>query len=286
MMPDDPRPIPPPGGTYRLGGQAVARLGYGAMQLRHCAPDVAAAAALLRRAIELGVDHIDTAQFYGDGFVNEAIRTVLRPGDAVVVASKVGADFDRHGKVPMKLAQRPEQLRASLEANLVSLGVEHIPLVNLRRADAGPGLVAEGDQMVDIDDQMAAMIAMRDEGKIGAIGLSAVNLGGVRRALPAGVACVQNAYSLVDRRSEDLLRALPRQRDRLGAFLSARRRDARLTEGHRRAQRDRGRRADERHAGSGRISLAAEARSQHLADPGNDELRPSRREPGRRLRRA
>ena len=105
----------------------------------------------------------------------------------------------------MKLAQRPEQLRASLEDNLLSLGLEQIPVVNLRRADVGPGLSAEGDQVVDIDDQLAVMVAMRDEGKIGAIGLSAVDLERLNRALPAGIACVQNVYSLLSRDSEALL---------------------------------------------------------------------------------
>ena len=79
-------------------------------------------------------------------------------------------------------------------------------MVYLRRADVGPGLTAEGDQVVDIDDQLAAMIAMRDEGKIGAIGLSAVDLDRFERAKSAGIVCVQNAYSLADRRFENMLR--------------------------------------------------------------------------------
>lgn len=201
-MPHHTRSVPAPGGVYRLGNHEVARVGYGALQLRSAEPDQAAA--LLRRAIDFGVDHIDTAQFYGDGSVNRAIREVLSPGDGVVVATKVGGDPDQ-GKIPVKLAQRPEQLRASLEANLLSLGLEQIPVVNLRRADVGPGLSADGDQIVDIDDQLAVMVAMRDEGKIEAIGLSAVDLERLTRALPAGIACVQNAYSLVSRKSEALL---------------------------------------------------------------------------------
>ena len=199
------KPVSAPGGTYLLGGRDVARVGYGAMQLRHCEANPAAAVTLLERAIDLGVNHIDTAQFYGNGFVNKMIREVLRPGDGVVVASKVGADPDPQGKIPVKLAQRPEQLRASVEDNLVSLGLDQIPLVNLRRPDVGPGLAAEGNQIVDIDDQMAVMIAMRDEGKIASIGLSAVNLDGLRRARLADIACVQNAYSLVSREFEDMV---------------------------------------------------------------------------------
>ncbi len=80
-----------------------------------------------------------------------------------------------------------------------------MPVVNLRRLDLGPGLQAEGDQIVDLDDQLAEMIALRDEGKIGAIGISAVALDVLRRALPAGIVCVQNAYSLLDRSQEAMI---------------------------------------------------------------------------------
>ncbi|MEW1688562.1 aldo/keto reductase [Streptomyces sp. NPDC091265] len=194
-----------PGGPGLLAGRTVSRVGYGAMQLERLRQDRGGALALLRRAVELGVDHIDTAQFYGDGFVNGLIREAIHPEDGVLVASKVGADADPGGPIPLRLAQRPEQLRASVEDNLVSLGVDRIPLVNLRRTDAGPGLRAEGDQVVGIDDQLAVMVAMRDEGKIGAIGLSSVTLDVLRHAIPAGIACVQNAYSLVARGDEDML---------------------------------------------------------------------------------
>ena len=193
------------GGTYRLGSGEVARIGYGAIQLRRHEAEPAKAEALLRRALELGVNHIDTAQFYGNGFANRMIGRVVPPGGGIVISSKVGADPELNGKIPVKLAQRPEQLRASLEANLLSLGMERIPLVNLRRTDVGPGLQAEGDQIIDVDDQMAEMIAMRSEGKIESIGLSAVSLETLERVLPAGIACVQNAYSLMSRDYEDLL---------------------------------------------------------------------------------
>jgi aryl-alcohol dehydrogenase-like predicted oxidoreductase len=78
-------------------------------------------------------------------------------------------------------------------------------VVYLRRARNGHGLSVEGDQIVDFDDQMATMMQMRSEGKIGAIGLSGVDLGELRRAAPAGIACVQNAYSLISREDEELL---------------------------------------------------------------------------------
>ncbi|MBW5252937.1 aldo/keto reductase [Streptomyces sp. P01-B04] len=192
------------GGPGTLAGRTVSRVGYGAMQLRRL--DREAAIALLRRAVELGIDHVDTAQFYGNGFVNEVIAAALRPEDDVLVVSKVGAEPAEGGPIPLRLAQRPEQLRAGVEDNLSSLGLEQIPLVNLRRADHGPGLRPEGDQIVDLDDQLAVMADLRDEGKIGAIGLSSVSLDGLRRALRVGIACVQNAYSLVSRDDEDMLR--------------------------------------------------------------------------------
>jgi aryl-alcohol dehydrogenase-like predicted oxidoreductase len=175
------------------------------MQLERLHDDRAAAIAVLRQAVELGIDHLDTAQFYGDGFVNDLIREAIRPEDDVLVASKVGATPNPGGPVQLRLAQRPDELRASVEDNLASLGLEQIPLVNLRRTDHGPGLKAEGDQLVDLDDQLAVMVALRDEGKIGAIGLSSVSLDVLRRAIPVGIACVQNAYSLVAREDEDLL---------------------------------------------------------------------------------
>ncbi|HEY4457669.1 MAG TPA: aldo/keto reductase [Pseudonocardiaceae bacterium] len=194
------------GGAGKLGDRTVSRIGFGAMQLERLRGDRDAAIALLRRLLELGVDHVDTAQFYGNGFVNGLIRDAFRPEDGVVIVSKVGADPNPGGPLPIRPAQRPEQLRASVESNLAALGVERIPVVNLRRLDTRPGIVAEGDQIVDLDDQLAVMTALREEGKIGGIGLSAITLDILRRALPAGIVCVQNAYSLVARADEEMLR--------------------------------------------------------------------------------
>ncbi|MFD8338043.1 aldo/keto reductase [Streptomyces solisilvae] len=191
--------------TAAFAGRAVSRIGYGALQLERLHDRRGEAVALLRRAVELGADHVDTAEFYGFGFANDVIREALRPEDEVLVVTKVGADPDPDGPLPLRLAQRPEQLRASVEDNLRGLGVDRLPVVNLRRLDTGPGLRPEGDQVVDLDDQLATMTALRDEGKIGAIGLSSVTLDGLRRALPAGVVCVQNAYSLASRDDEDML---------------------------------------------------------------------------------
>ncbi|OLP01354.1 aldo/keto reductase [Mycolicibacterium porcinum] len=193
-----------PGGIGIIGEHRVARIGYGAMGLGHAVPQ-SDATAVLRRAVELGVNHIDTASFYDDGVVNRRIREALAPyRDDLVIVSKVGARAAT-GPVPLALAQHPADLRAAVELDLTGLGLEQIPIVNLRRADIGPGLTAEGDQVVDLDDQLAEMIALRDEGKIGAIGISNIDLNTLRRALPAGIVCVQNAYSLLNRRHEDEL---------------------------------------------------------------------------------
>ncbi|WP_369191810.1 aldo/keto reductase [Streptomyces sp. R08] len=192
--------------TASLATRTVFRIGYGALQLERLHDRRDEAVALLRRAVELGVDHVDTAEFYGFGFANDVIREALRPEDDVLVVTKVGADPDPGGPMPLRLAQRPEQLRASIEDNLRSLGVDRLAVVNLRRLDTGPGLRPEGAQVVDLDDQLAVMTALRDEGKIGAFGLSSVTLDVLRRALPAGIVCVQNAYSLVSRDDEDILK--------------------------------------------------------------------------------
>jgi aryl-alcohol dehydrogenase-like predicted oxidoreductase len=196
---------PQPGGTGSIGTAPVARMGYGAMQLFE-APTVEDAATVLRRAVELGVNHIDTASFYGPGEVNRRIRAALAPyPDDLVIVSKVGARYTGEQPIPLAAAQRPAELRAAVEDDLRHLGLDQIPVVNLRRLDLGPGLAAEGDQIVDLDDQLAEMIALRDEGKIGGIGISAVPLETVRRALPAGIVCVQNAYSVLDRSQEAAL---------------------------------------------------------------------------------
>ncbi|MGN2638665.1 aldo/keto reductase [Nocardia takedensis] len=197
--------LPRPRARTTLAGHRVARIGFGAMQLERHHGNPAAGAAVLHRAIELGVDHIDTAQFYGDGFVNRLIADAVPADSEVLVVTKVGAAPDPGGRLPLRPAQRPAELRRSVEDNLRSLRRDSIPLVNLRRLEVGPGLAAAGDQIVDVDDQLAELLALRAEGKIAAIGLSAVTIDTLRRALPAGIACVQNPYSLLDRRFEDAL---------------------------------------------------------------------------------
>lgn len=199
-----------PGGAARLAGRQVGRIGYGAMQLPGPGVwgpprDRNRALTVLRRAIEWGVNHIDTAQFYGTGTSNELIHEALYPyPEDLVLVSKVGAERDEQGGwIP---AQRPEQLRAGVEANLRTLNIEQIGVVNLRVMDiAHDGTPIPAEQRANLDDQLAAMQAMRDEGKIGGIGLSNVTFDQLKHALPANIVCVQNAYSLLDRSSEPLL---------------------------------------------------------------------------------
>jgi pyridoxine 4-dehydrogenase len=195
----------PPGGTYPLAGRPVARIGYGAMQLSPLGgrpgPSAEAAVALLRRAVELGVNHIDTAQFYGTGRSNDLIREALHPyPEDLVLVSKVGTVA---GDGAPRAAQRPEELRAQVEQNLRSLSLDRLDVVNLRRMDSGR-VVAAGDQVVDIDSQLAELADLRAEGKIGGIGVSTVSAEQVAQALPVGIACVQNAYSVLDRADEQL----------------------------------------------------------------------------------
>jgi aryl-alcohol dehydrogenase-like predicted oxidoreductase len=193
--------------TVPLAGRDVFRVGYGAMQLTH-GGHVArqTAVAVLRLAAESGVNHIDTAWFYGAGACNSLIREALAPyPQGLVVATKLGADNAPDGG--LVAAQRPEQLRREVEANLSTLGVERLDLVYLRRLDFPPGIIAEGEQKVDLDDQLAELAGLREAGKIRSIALSNVDARQLRRALPVGIEAVQNAYNLLDRATEPALKA-------------------------------------------------------------------------------
>lgn len=185
-------------GDFELAGRPVNRIGFGAMQLPGPGvfgppKDKDAAIAVLRRAVELGVNHIDTAQFYGPDVSNELIREALYPySEELSIVTKVGARRDGEGNwLP---AQTPQELREDVEANLRSLGLEQIAAVNLRRMDEH-----EGHEVVPIEDQLSELTALRDEGKIGGIGVSTVDLDTVNLAIEeAEITCVQNAFSLVD----------------------------------------------------------------------------------------
>lgn len=194
-----------PNQTASLGPHTVRRMGFGAMQLAGPGvfgppKDPDAARAVLRRAVELGVDHIDTSQFYGPVVVNELIREALHPyPEGLKIVSKVGARRDAGGAwVP---ALRPEELRAGVEANLATLGAESLALVNLRLPDGDEG------PDVPLADQLGAMEDLRREGKIESIGISNASVADVEAALAlVELGEVQNAYSIVLRESEDALR--------------------------------------------------------------------------------
>jgi len=184
-----------PNDEVLLAGRPVRRMGFGAMQLPGpgvLGPpnDRQAALKVLRRAVEAGVNHIDTAQFYGPDVANELIHEALYPyAEGLVLVSKVGADRSDTGQwLP---AQRPEDLRSGVAANLASLELDQVPVVNLRRHP-------ESD--VPFAEQVEAMMAIRDEGLIGSIGLSSVDLVEYRLARSrTEIACVQNPYNLADR---------------------------------------------------------------------------------------
>nr|WP_141850472.1 oxidoreductase [Lapillicoccus jejuensis] len=190
-----------------LAGYRVRRIGYGAMQLP--GPGVMGppkdhdqAIAVLRRAVDAGVNHIDTAQFYGPDVANALIREALHPyPDDLALVSKVGARRDADGA--WTPAQRPEQLREDVEANLRALGTDRLAAVNLRLHGGDERMP---DQHVDLADQLAEMVALRDEGLIAGIGISTATLAQVQQAVEqAGIVTVQNAYSLVARDDEDVL---------------------------------------------------------------------------------
>jgi pyridoxine 4-dehydrogenase len=183
-----------------LGGRNVRRIGFGAMQLPGPGvfgppKDRNGALRVIRRAVDAGVNHIDTAQFYGPDVANELLREALYPyPDDLVIVSKVGAARDKGGR--WHAAQRPEQLRAGVEANLESLRMEQVPVVNLRRHPESDVLLAE---------QLDAMEALRQEGLIGHIGLSNVDVEQYRTAQSLiEIACVQNVYNLADTSGEDV----------------------------------------------------------------------------------
>jgi aryl-alcohol dehydrogenase-like predicted oxidoreductase len=195
--------------TFPLGSFTVHRVGFGAMQLP--GPGVFGpprdhdqAIAVLKRAVELGVDHIDTAQFYGPDVANQLIREALYPyPENLALVSKVGARRDDEGN--WVSAQEPDDLRADIEHNLRELGVDKLAAVNLRIHSGDANAVGPVDREL-FDRQLTAMIAARDEGLIGGIGLSSISVDHLRIALDrTEIVTVQNAYNLVDRSSQPLL---------------------------------------------------------------------------------
>ncbi|GGO00219.1 oxidoreductase [Microbispora bryophytorum] len=195
------------GGTFLLGGDLpVHRLGFGAMRLptgtfQGAVRDPETGVAVLRRAVELGVDHIDTAWFYRRGGVaaNDLIRRALAPyADDLVIATKVGPLLDDDG-VPSSQAG-PDELRGLVEDNLRTLGVERLDLVYLRVG----GLNPPGGE--SISDRFAVLAELREEGLIRHLGISNVDIALLDEALAiAPVAAVQNSFHVQDRGDTELL---------------------------------------------------------------------------------
>jgi aryl-alcohol dehydrogenase-like predicted oxidoreductase len=195
-------------GTFALGGQLVVhRLGFGAMRIT--GPGIWGEPAdreecirVLRRAVELGIDLIDTADSYGPYVSEDLIRTALRPYPTqLVIATKAG--LVRTGPNRWHPVGRPEYLRQECEMSLRRLGLEQIPLFQLHRVD--PAL--------PLEEQVGELGALQGEGKIRLIGLSNVTVDQIRaaRAL-VPIATVQNWYNLVDRGSEDVVDLCERER--------------------------------------------------------------------------
>ena len=196
-------------GTWQLGDLTVNRVGFGAMRLPQSGPalrsdaassDRARSIAVLRRAIELGVNHIDTAAFYFSPLrsANELINSALAPyPDDLVITTKVGPGRDASGE--WTAAATPSQLRGQVEENLRQLGRDHLDVVNLRIQAPGP-----------ISDRFGALADLREAGLIRHLGLSNANADHLAEAQAiAPVVCIQNRYGLGPRRedADDFLRA-------------------------------------------------------------------------------
>jgi aryl-alcohol dehydrogenase-like predicted oxidoreductase len=196
--------------TYQLGDRTVRRLGYGAMQL--AGPGVfgpprdrEAALAVLRDAVALGINHIDTSDFYGPHVTNQLIREALHPyPDDLVIVTKVSARRDAQGAwLP---ATSPEELRQAVHDNLRNLGLDVLEVVNFRSM-----LDVHGPAEGSLEEQVTTLAKLREEGLIKHVGLSNVTMKQVedaRRIVP--IACVQNMFNLVHRDDDAMIDALAR----------------------------------------------------------------------------
>ena len=187
-------------GTFEIAGRTVNRLGFGAMRITGPGvwgepADRGEAIAVLRRAVELGVNFIDTADSYGPGTSEEIIAEALHPyPDGLLIATKVG--FVRTGPDEWHPVGRPAYLRQQAELSLRRLKVDRLDLLQLHRIDPE----------VPLADQVGELKALQDEGKVAAIGLSEVTVSEIQAAAEiTEIATVQNLYNLTNRRSERVL---------------------------------------------------------------------------------
>lgn len=200
----NPTTLELPGGTWTLGDRMVSRFGYGAMQL--AGPWVAgppkdhdAAIAVLREAAGAGITHIDTAETYGPRVVNELIREALHPYPAeLLIATKVGGRRDAQGGWPA--ARRPDELRAQIDDNLETLGLDALPLVHLRFGDAN-GPVSE-----PVAEAFETLVDLQRQGLIRHLGVSNATAEQVEEAQAiAPIVSVQNMYNLANRGDDALI---------------------------------------------------------------------------------
>ena len=199
-----------PGGTYLLGDLEVTRIGYGAMQLAGPGvfgppKDRDSAIAVLRRVVDLGINHIDTSDYYGPYVTNEIIREALYPyPDDLHIVTKIGARRDDQGGWPE--ARSPQELRQQVHDNLDRLGLDALDVVNVRVGGfqaAEPGSIAE---------QVEAVADLQQQGLVKHIGLSTINADQLAEAQQiAPVVCVQNFYNIAHRVDDDLVRSTAEQ---------------------------------------------------------------------------
>jgi pyridoxine 4-dehydrogenase len=197
--------------TTYLGDKPINRIGLGAMQLAGPGVfgpprDPDGARAVLKRAVELGVDHIDTAQYYGPDVVNDLIRETLYPyPENLKLVTKVGARRDETGAwLP---AQTPDELREGVEDNLRSLRVERMDLVNLRLMDETEA------PAIPLAEQLGALEDLREEGKLDLIGISSAGQERIEQALElVRLGEIQNSYSIIDRHDDPIVE-LARERE-------------------------------------------------------------------------
>lgn len=196
-------------GTFKLGTRTVRRLGYGAMQLAGpgvfgSPKDLNAALAVLREAVALGINHIDTSDFYGPQVVNQLIREALAPyPDDLVIVTKIGARRGEDGSwLP---AASPDELRQAVHDNLRNLGLDALDVVNMRfwgHEGHGP---AEGP----VEPQLVVLAELQQEGLVRNVGLSNVTAAQVKEARQiVEIVCVQNQYNLAHRGDDALIDAL------------------------------------------------------------------------------
>jgi len=193
-------------GTWQLGDRTVNRMGFGAMRLIGTLGSATVrpredSLAVLRRAVELGVNHIDTAAFYffPTRSANELIGAALQPyGDDLVITTKIGASQSRDGA--FEPYARPDQLRGQVEENIRQLGLDQLDVVNLRW---GTGLTTEPGSVAE---HVGALAELRDAGLVRNIGISNVLPEQLTEALEiAPIVCVQNRYGLTERADDGLL---------------------------------------------------------------------------------